>query len=244
MLDSLKEELEEKDSYSLYLPIVWIHIRFLSFLLFYLITEGNIEMKDNKWTRFFDTIFKILVLNFLVFLFSVLGLFILGIFPAIAAMFATIKAGEELTWKELMHLYWMKYKKLFVKANGFGFGMSFLSFYLFLNTKICFQLTPIIFTFFGTLSLIALVLCVAFALNLFIFMEEIRNKLDFKQLCQYTIYALPSNILQMIIIFLFLLICPFFPAMILFGGVVVVGKVCLYLANKNRINLQSKGIQE
>lgn len=198
-------------------------------------------MKDNKWTRFFDSLFKIVVLNFLVFLTSVLGLFILGLFPALAAMFATIRMSRELNWKEMILLYWLKYKKLFVKANIFGFTISLLSFYLFLNTKVCFQLTPIIFTFFGTLSLITLIVCVAIGMNSFIFMEEIQSKIDFKQICQYTIYSLPYNIVQMVVILLFLLIVPYFPAILLFGGLVMMGKCCLYLMNKSLNNLQSKG---
>lgn len=199
-------------------------------------------MKDNKWTRFFDIVFKILVLNFLTFITSALGLFVLGFFPALVAMLIVISRKEELSWKELIRFFWSKYKQFFWKANILGLGLGILSFYLFLNTKVSFQLTPLIFTLFGTLSLLAFLFCLALTINCLMFIEEWADYAYFKRMFQYTFCSLRTNIIQILLIGVFLIICPLFPAVILFGGTVVLGKICIYLANKNIESLRLKEI--
>lgn len=199
-------------------------------------------MNNNAWTRFFDTVFKYVLLNFLAFFSSLLGLFILGIFPALSALSITLPFYKEQTWRELSVNYWKNYKNNFIKANAYGWGLMILSIYLFFNTRICFQLTPLIFTFFGTLSLIILILVLSFGLNCFLFLEELNNKDDIKSLLFYTIYALPTSLLQITIIILFLILSPLYPAILLFGGVSLVVKANLYFGTRKIMKLRMRGL--
>lgn len=194
-------------------------------------------MNNNAWTRFFDIVFKYVLLNFLAFFSSILGLFLFGFFPALSALLFAVKFVKQETWRELAMTYWLAYKSNFIKANVYGWGLSLLSMYLFFNTRICFQLSPLIFTLFGTLSAMALVLTVAFGLNCFLFLDELNNYNDLKSLFFYTIYALPTSLLQIGSIGLFVIIISFFPAIILFGGVAVLSKINLSLAMKKTTKL-------
>lgn len=194
-------------------------------------------MNNNAWTRFFDIVFKYVLLNFLAFFSSILGLFLFGFFPALSALLFTVKFVKQETWRELAMTYWLAYKSNFIKANVYGWGLSLLSMYLFFNTRICFQLSPLIFTLFGTLSAMALVLTVAFGLNCFLFLDELNNYNDLKSLFFYTIYALPTSLLQIGSIGLFVIIISFFPVIILFGGVAVLSKINLSLAMKKTTKL-------
>ncbi|MHC5268588.1 DUF624 domain-containing protein [Enterococcus sp. LJL98] len=199
-------------------------------------------MKDNKWSRFFDTVFKILILNFLTFLCSLLGVLVFGFFPSIAALSVTLKKSKESHWKELMVLFWKTYKKYFLKANAKGGLLSGVGFYLLLNTKICFQLTPLIFTVFGIFSFLSFLFCIALMFNYLLLIEEWENSSSLKHLLQYTIYSFPTNLLQMLLVSLFIVLCPLFPAIILFGGVVLINRGCLYLMNRGLLRLQSEEI--
>ncbi|GGI65347.1 DUF624 domain-containing protein [Enterococcus alcedinis] len=196
-------------------------------------------MNNNAWTRFFDIVFKYVLINFLAFFSSILGLFLFGIFPALSALLFTIKFVKQQTWRELIMTYWLAYKSNFIKANVYGWSLSLLSIYLFFNTRICFQLSPLIFILFGTLSAMALVLTLAFGLNCFLFLDELIHRKDLKSLFFYTIYALPTSLLQIGSIGLFLILISFFPAFILFGGLAALSKINLYLAMKKTTKLMT-----
>src|SRR5699024_7999088 len=76
----------------------------------------SVYMTIGEW------IFKILLLNFYWFIFSLLGLFVLGLFPSTAALFATIrqdiKSGEDI---KLFRNFFHYYKQEFMKANILGY---------------------------------------------------------------------------------------------------------------------------
>ncbi|MFD2656585.1 YesL family protein [Gracilibacillus thailandensis] len=88
-----------------------------------------------------EWIFKILLLNLYWFIFSVLGLFIVGIFPATAALFATIrqdiKSEDDIKlFREFIHYY----KQEFIKANILGYILAIATAILLLNIQILGQL--------------------------------------------------------------------------------------------------------
>lgn len=91
----------------------------------------SIYMSIGEW------IFKILLLNLYWFLFSLIGLFVLGIFPATAALFATIrqdlKSDDDIKlFSNFVHYY----KKEFVKANVLGYIVTIMTGVLLFNLQV------------------------------------------------------------------------------------------------------------
>jgi len=92
--------------------------------------------------RISEWILKLLYLNFLFIAFSFLGILIIGIFPAIAAMLTVIRKwlmGD--TEIPIFKTFWQSYKKDFLRSNLLGFIMTFIGltivlYYIFLNQSL------------------------------------------------------------------------------------------------------------
>ncbi|GAB2557546.1 YesL family protein [Gracilibacillus alcaliphilus] len=88
-----------------------------------------------------EWLFKIILLNIYWFVFSLAGLFLFGLFPATAALFATIR--QELkseTDVKLFQTYWHSYKQEFLKANLLGYLIGGSAGLLLINLQILGQL--------------------------------------------------------------------------------------------------------
>ncbi|SFM18734.1 Uncharacterized membrane protein YesL [Gracilibacillus orientalis] len=84
-----------------------------------------------------EWIFKILLLNLYWFIFSVLGLFIVGIFPATVALFATIrqdiKTEDDIKlFQQFIHYY----KQEFIKSNILGYILTAATAVLLFNVQV------------------------------------------------------------------------------------------------------------
>ncbi|MGN8645876.1 YesL family protein [Gracilibacillus sp. HCP3S3_G5_1] len=84
-----------------------------------------------------EWIFKILLLNLYWFIFSILGLFVAGIFPATAALFATIrqdiKSENDI---KLFHEFIHYYKQAFIQSNILGYILTIAAAILLFNIQI------------------------------------------------------------------------------------------------------------
>lgn len=83
--------------------------------------------------RISEWILKLLYLNILFIAFSFLGMLILGIFPAIAAMLFVIRKwlmGD--TEIPMFKTFWQSYKKDFLRSNLLGFIMTFFGLTIYL----------------------------------------------------------------------------------------------------------------
>ena len=81
------------------------------------------------------------LLNMLWVLFSLLGLFVFGLFPATVSMFAVIR--KLIMYNEDVHvfkLFWSTYKVEFVKSNIIGYIFLVAGFILYLDLRVLQQL--------------------------------------------------------------------------------------------------------
>ncbi|MBM7585954.1 putative membrane protein YesL [Bacillus pakistanensis] len=88
-----------------------------------------------RFYRFSEIIMKIALFQILWFVFSLCGLFILGILPATVGLYTVIRKwlmGNEGN-RSLMKIYWRTFRKEFWKANAYGFALFSISFLLYLN---------------------------------------------------------------------------------------------------------------
>ncbi|ANU21988.1 YesL family protein [Planococcus donghaensis] len=80
--------------------------------------------------------FNLVLLNFLWIVFSFFGLFIVGIFPATAALFAVMRLIiMESDSSSITKLFWTKFKSEFVAANIVGYIMLFIGLVLYADFK-------------------------------------------------------------------------------------------------------------
>lgn len=84
---------------------------------------------------------NIFLLNLLWFLFSTLGLFVLGIFPATAALFAVMRklvmTSEEVP---IFRLFWKTFKDEFVRSNLLGYVLVAAGLILYIDLRVLQQL--------------------------------------------------------------------------------------------------------
>lgn len=84
---------------------------------------------------------NLFLLNLLWIIFSMLGLFIVGIFPATVALFAVMrKLTMESKEVPVFKLFWTTYKREFVKANIIGYAWSLIGFVLYIDLRVLNQL--------------------------------------------------------------------------------------------------------
>lgn len=98
----------------------------------------------SKYTHIANWAFNIAYLNILWILFTLVGLFIFGIFPATAAMFAVVRKWLFLGERDfnIFKTFWSFYRKDFFKLNGFaalfltfGIVLYYNNAFLLLNLK-------------------------------------------------------------------------------------------------------------
>ncbi|WP_185960093.1 YesL family protein [Planococcus soli] len=81
--------------------------------------------------------FNLVLLNLLWLLFSFFGLFILGIFPATAALFAVMRLIiMESDNGSIIKLFWDKFKSEFIASNVVGYIMLFIGLVLYTDFKV------------------------------------------------------------------------------------------------------------
>ncbi len=88
-----------------------------------------------------EWLFKVIILNLFWFLFMIAGLGLFGIFPATAALFATIRKDliEEKDIK-LFSTFWHYFKTDFFKANLLGYFLTIIGGLLIFNIRVLGQL--------------------------------------------------------------------------------------------------------
>ncbi|KGA96002.1 hypothetical protein AJ85_02360 [Alkalihalobacillus alcalophilus ATCC 27647 = CGMCC 1.3604] len=143
--------------------------------------------------------FNLVLLNILWFLFSALGLFIFGLFPATAAMFAVLRhmmtEDEDVS---VTKLFCQKYKQEFWKANLLGYLILLGSLLLFLNLRALQQFEQGFFrTAFASVTVLLSFLFLLMAL--YIYPIFVHFKLDFWQYPKYAFIMVIAKPLQTII---------------------------------------------
>ncbi|MEH7495700.1 YesL family protein [Neobacillus niacini] len=121
------------------------------------------------YMRFGDWVLKLLILNILWVVLTLLGLIIFGFFPATVALFAVIRKlvmqDEDVS---IFQLFWRTYKLEFVKSNFLGMIVLSIGAILFVDLYILRQLDPSMLN--QMLILIVFVLIVVYmALLIYIF---------------------------------------------------------------------------
>jgi len=170
-----------------------------------------------------EWIIKLAYVNFLWFLFSIIGLGIFGIFPATIAMFAVARQWIlRRTDVPIMKNFVIFYKKDFFKANLLGFILLLVSFTFYLNFQLLGQTdNPIVQLFYYIL----LPLCFMFILTaIYTFPVFVHYEMPLFQVLKnafYTMIVSPLSTIGMVagFIILFLALRNYPGLLVLFGPI-------------------------
>ncbi|MFC0470735.1 YesL family protein [Halalkalibacter kiskunsagensis] len=167
-----------------------------------------------------EWITRLAYVNVLWIFFSILGIFVVGFFPATVAMFTVIRKlalGEVDT--PIFQTYWMTVKKELVKSNILGYIVILFGVLLYVNFSIIQESTSTIsYLYYPTLILILLFLLTLF----YVFPVYVHFKLNIFTSLRNALFLMIINpiatvimIIGSVVIFILL---DFFPALILFFG--------------------------
>lgn len=145
-------------------------------------------MIESRWyVRIGNLGFNLLALNILWVLFSTLGLYILGIFPATVALFAVVK--QLIIEKDdvpVFKLFWKNFKMEFVKANLLGYLLLFIGVILYVDLKVIQAMEiPLLYTVLN--GLLIFVIFIYLLTILYIFPIFVYYEFKFWQYPKYAI---------------------------------------------------------
>ncbi|RCW76753.1 YesL family protein [Saliterribacillus persicus] len=133
-----------------------------------------------------EWLFKVIILNLFWFLFMIAGLGLFGIFPATAALFATIRKDliEEKDIK-LFSTFWHYFKTDFLKANLLGYFLTIIGGLLIFNIRVLGQLEGSILN--SILMVVTYILLAILALiAIYIFPVFVHFQLRFLEYIKYS----------------------------------------------------------
>lgn len=178
-------------------------------------------MNDSKLSKGVTFVYKLIILNFVYFFATVLGLGVAGFFPATLALIKTIPLLKENKEKTLIQQFIRSYKKYFVRANVWGYAGGFLLIGAYINYKL---LTTSPFFVFNVLGIVVFLLTGYLLLSVIngLYLKELQEGKTYKQAliegCIYTFIKIGYSLMQVAVVIAYYFLVSFYPATFLFGG--------------------------
>jgi uncharacterized membrane protein YesL len=181
--------------------------------------------------------FNLFLLNMLWVVFSFLGLFVLGVFPATAALFAVTRKlvmAPQPQEVPILKLFWNTFKVEFFKANFLGYVVSLVGVILYINLRVLQQLDSS--HLHHSLMIVTLLITLVYLLtSIYLFPVFVHFELKMVQYLKYSLFLAIGRPIQTIImiiglgvvLFLFLQI----PGLIPVFGVSLLSLVIMKIAS-------------
>lgn len=180
-----------------------------------------------------DKVSKLAYLNLLWILFTIMGLFIFGLFPATIAMFTVLR---KIVLKEdfkLFNLFWKTYKGEFLKGNLLGLILVLINSITYTNFVYFREATGVIEMLFYPMMIVGMLL---FLMSLFVFPVYVHFDLHFQQIFKtsFTFMALyPLSSLSIVVnSLIYLVILYQLPALVVFFSGSIIGLIIMTSANR------------
>lgn len=187
-----------------------------------------------------DLFLKLIYINLMWIVFTLVGCIILGFFPATAAMFTVLKRMREEDMLSIFKTFWHAFKTEFLKANGLGSILILAGLLLLINFKIVFfsELSGqfIISGGMFVFLLIFLVVC------LYFFPVYVHLKVPFFQFFKTVLFVSfisPLTTLMMISVtagILYLLLM--YPGYIPILGASIIGTALIWVSNRAFLKIE------
>ena len=180
-----------------------------------------------------DKVSKLAYLNLLWILFTLMGLFIFGLFPATIAMFTILR---KIVLKEdfnIFGLFWKTYKEEFFKGNLLGLFLVVINIITITHFLFFKEVTGAVEVLFFPMVIVAILLLL---MTLFVFPVYVHFHLNFLNVFKTSfsfmlLYPLSSlSLVVNSLIFIFIMYN--FPAIIIFYGGSIIGLIIMTSANR------------
>lgn len=199
-----------------------------------------------KLNTVMEWIARFFIVQLIWILFSVLGLIVVGIFPATFTMFAICRKWiNKQTDFSLFKTFWKLFQTSFFKTNILGYGIVavgysiFYYFRLFIGSNDTFQL--VFFFIVSTISII-FIMTILFVIPVFVHFD-----IRLIQVMKFSLITAISNPIQVItmavVIVIFTMIMIMFPGLFPFFSFSVLAYVLMWLANTAFINMERKALK-
>jgi len=205
--------------------------------------EFNILNADGGIYRAAELITRLVYVNILWILFTLLGLGIFGIMPATLSMFGIIKMwikGKENI--EVIKVYWEIYKKYFVKINIIGLIMFIIGVILLIDLRYFNSLVGV--QYFIITYFIYLIITLYFVNLMYIFPITIQYQLKKKDIIKnalFFIFLTPIETLQMVLgVFGVAFLFRFLPSLLPFLGISIPVFVTAWTSEKTFEKIEYK----
>lgn len=158
--------------------------------------------------RFSHWIMKLAYVNLLWILFSILGLGVLGVFPATIALFTVLRKWEMDEDIPIFQTFFQTYKNEFLKANVLGLVLSLVGYILYFNYIYITVIQGTIQLILSVVMLFAAILY--FVIVLYLFQVYVHYDLKLFQYVRYSLFIGIANPIHTILMVALLALCAFF----------------------------------
>ncbi|HAY6815322.1 TPA: DUF624 domain-containing protein [Enterococcus faecium] len=180
-------------------------------------------MNENKWTKGFNWVFQLLLLNFTYFILICLGFGILGFFPATIALIAGVVNRKKYGLQESVKFMSKIYKKNFVRYNLYCWSATLLLAGNITTIWLCWQQSALLFYLLSTL-LSVITLFLVFAMLNWVVIKSLGLWMMGDRLIDYLLFTatmLPTVVMQGLVLGIYFRILMILPVIFLFGGTAV-----------------------
>ena len=205
----------------------------------------------NRYIRLGEWCLNLFLLNCLWFIFSLVGAFFLGIFPATVALFAvlrklTIESEEEV---KIFHLFWTTYKSEFLRGNLLGYAWGVIGAALLIDLRVLNQVETTLIHQGLTIALYFLLVLYLF-ISFYLFPIFVHYNLRFLEYYKYAFVLVIGRPIKTILLFASVLLILFLfshiPGLIPVFGVSLIGFVMMKITSTSLMkngNSQNKKVE-
>ncbi|WP_226530042.1 YesL family protein [Metabacillus niabensis] len=191
-----------------------------------------------KYVQLGEWCLNLFLLNCLWFIFSLVGVFLLGVFPATVALFAvlrklTMESKEEV---RIFHLFWKTYKSEFIRGNILGYVWAILGAALLIDVRVLHQVEMTFIHQALTITLYLLLVLYLF-ITFYLFPIYVHYNLKFLEYYKYAFVLVIGRPIKTILLFASMLLIYFLfsliPGLIPVFGVSFIGFVLMKMTSSS-----------
>lgn len=177
-------------------------------------------MIENKLTKAVQWVFNLLLLNFTYFFLILLGLGVLGFFPATWALLETVANRKDKDPLSLLKFFWQHYKKRFFKGNLQGWLLMLVCLGAVINIRFCWQQDQLLFLLAAALlAVFTAFVGIAIVNRILIKGKGLWLVEDrFVDYLKFVLMMLPMMVLQLVILGIYWQLLLILPVLFIFGG--------------------------